>query len=800
MVGIRAESVARRHGAQFAGEIALIAVAYYVSGRLGLLLAIPPGYATAVFPPAGLALAAILLWGQRALPGVWLGSFLMNAATSVHVGAAGFSPLLLVLPAMIGAGATLQAGVGATLIQRLVGYRNLLEQELEVVWILALGGPLACLIGATVGVGSLWLRGLIPDENLLFNWWTWWVGDSIGVLIFTPLLLVWAIGHNPIWRRRQLYVTMPLAVMFGLVVMLFVHISQREAERIQSEFEGWGDDFSVSLRRDFDKYLDALQATNGLYTVDPSADRPAFDQFTGRLLERGPGLQALSWSPLIGESERGAFEASMRAQGYAGYRIGELDALGRRIDAGSRRFYAPVAYIEPLASNRPAIGFDLASESRRAAMLTRARTTGKPAASAPIRLLQEPSDRFGLLIAMPVFGTPAAGGDGLRGYTAAVLRVPDLMQEALRRIEAQGVIVRLSDRGDGGESTLIYGDPAYDPKPASLQRTLSLNVAGRTWTIELSLPAQFFVTHRSLQAWTLLAAGMLFTGLLGVFLLVVIGRTARIEELVAERTVELTLANDNLAIEAQRSARFEAEARRQADRLAESNAELERFAYIASHDLQAPLRSVASFTGLVERRYRGKLDSDADEFLDAIRDSVKEMRTLIDDLLQLSRVTGEHADTGIVDLREVFTWAQRQCAADIAATGTEIRCGELPTVPGDVRLLRQLFQNLLGNAVRFHAPGAAPQIDVAAEREGREWRIAITDNGIGIPENGRDDIFLMFKRLHTSEQYPGTGMGLAICRKVVQIHGGRIWAEAGPDGRGTRFVFTLPAETRADEA
>ncbi|MGH8530440.1 MAG: MASE1 domain-containing protein, partial [Nevskiales bacterium] len=196
--------------------IAAMAAAYYISGRLGLLLAIPPGYATAVWPASGIALAGVLIYGWRLGIGVWLGSFLVNVRTGLDTSDAAALLQSMLVPVVIALGATAQAVGGAWLVRRFVSYRNILTQEFDVLRILLLGGPLACLIGASLGVTTLWLQGAIPDDARLFNWFTWWVGDVVGVLVFTPLLLVWTVRPYRRWLRKQLAVTVPMLLMFVL--------------------------------------------------------------------------------------------------------------------------------------------------------------------------------------------------------------------------------------------------------------------------------------------------------------------------------------------------------------------------------------------------------------------------------------------------------------------------------------------------------------------------------------------------------------------------------------------------------
>ncbi|MFL6130199.1 MAG: sensor histidine kinase [Mycobacteriales bacterium] len=228
----------------------------------------------------------------------------------------------------------------------------------------------------------------------------------------------------------------------------------------------------------------------------------------------------------------------------------------------------------------------------------------------------------------------------------------------------------------------------------------------------------------------------------------------------------------------------------QAQDLERSNTELEQFAYVASHDLQEPLRKVASFTQLLERRYHGQLDARADQYIAFAVDGAKRMQILINDLLAFSRVgrlLHEHVE---VEADDLVAQALSNLSMAVEETGTEVTVDELPRVSGDVSLLTGVFQNLISNAVKFRG-ATRPRVHVGVRDAGDRWEFSVADNGIGIPPEYADRIFVIFQRLHPKDAYPGTGIGLAMCRKIVEYHGGRIWLDTDT-GAGATFRFTLP--------
>ncbi len=263
----------------------------------------------------------------------------------------------------------------------------------------------------------------------------------------------------------------------------------------------------------------------------------------------------------------------------------------------------------------------------------------------------------------------------------------------------------------------------------------------------------------------------------------------KLEGLVNARTQELTAANEEMtALNDELEHRLH-EIEEKNVLLARSNAELEQFAYAASHDLQEPLRQIVSFTQLLARRYSGKLGADADDFIRYTVDGTKRMQELINDILAYSQLRKSRDQFGPVDCQSLFAEVLQSLQSAIEKSEAQIVCEELPALVGDRTQLAQLFRNLVGNAIKFQG-NDAPRIVVAATKQNQHWLFSVTDNGIGIAPEFFERIFVVFRRLHAAAEYPGTGIGLAICKRIVENHGGKIWLESEP-GKGTTFFFTL---------
>ncbi|HEY6166766.1 MAG TPA: CHASE domain-containing protein [Verrucomicrobiae bacterium] len=563
-----------------------MACTYYLAARLALLLAIPPGYATAVWPAAGLALGGTLLFGYRVWPGILLGSFLANVWTSLDTTSAVSILKSVALAASIGAGASLQAMAGAWLVRRFVGWSTTLVLEEKVLKFLALGGPVSCMVNATVAVTSLWTAGAIQWSSYPFHWFTWWVGDTIGALIFAPLVLIWLAPTRPIGLRRQLSVSLPLALAFGMVVAVFVYTSALEQRRLKLEFDRSTDNLAQTLGRTFDGYLDALGSVESLLASSPEIDRRGFARFAEQLAARHPGIHAVSWHPRVTDAERSAVEAAGRRDGPKNFQFTERDAERKLIRAADRAEYFPAYFVEPLKRNRAALGFDSGSISSRLQSMNRARDTGQPAATGRITITQDPGRQAGVMVFTPLYqpgslpATVAERRQDIRGFAAALYRIGDMMETVSTEARREGIEIRLFDEAAPESQRLAYDSSARAPSatnstaaseprksPLALARTVSYAMAGRPWVLEFTPAPEYFARYRSWLAWGVQAGGLLCTGLLGALLLVVTGRTVRTEVLVTERTAELRQANQDLRHQVAERERAEGELRKTQDGL-----------------------------------------------------------------------------------------------------------------------------------------------------------------------------------------------------------------------------------------
>lgn len=514
-----------------------MAFTYVLAGKLGLMLAIPPGYATAIFPPAGMAVAAILIWGPRILPGILLGSLCLNIWIGSTDGAMHQREYMLALAVAIGA--SCQAFVAFRLVSNVLPLPLKLTKETAIFKFLILAGPVACVMNASVATLTMFYLGIISSQEIIYNWFTWWVGDSIGVFIVAPLVMTLFAKPYDLWRARRSTLALPLLVALAGVISLFYVTSRLEQQRVETSFQSLASDSEERIRGSIKSYLDSVLFVERFYSSSQTISRAEFNRFVKFTLRDKPGIQGLSWNPVIKAEQRAAYETSIREEGFQNFTILERDAQQLLVPAAARPEYVVVTYIEPWLTNQKAFGFDVASSPERKLSLEAARDRGHLVATARLNLVQGDKTSAGFLVFQPVYdGIPFSleqRRKTLVGYAVGVFRVQDIIEKALNASHRNQVVIYVEDVTES-TPVALYGSQGNHPM---FMQSGDISIGDRRWQITFMPSPVYLQQNRSFQAWSMLLLGMLFISLLGAFLLAMSGRSYYIASEVERKTAEL---------------------------------------------------------------------------------------------------------------------------------------------------------------------------------------------------------------------------------------------------------------------
>lgn len=749
----------------------VLALVYALVGSLTLRLVQEAGYGLAapVWPSSGIALALLLRRGPALAPGVLAGSLLVNLP--LLWAASGPRLAGLAVAVLIGLGASLQAVLGARWVRRRLGPRPALDRAPDILRLMLLGGPCACLVGAALGVGAQLLAGVITLAQVPVTWLTWWVGDSVGVIVFAPLVLMLLPDQGALWRGRRWRVALPSLLVTALSLAVFVFSAAQERRQLQLYLEQQATQASSALQRNLVRHLEVLEGLRSLLAVHPLNSARDFERYTRSSLQRLDGLEALSWNVFLRPEELGPFERQRRRES-PGFRVFEKgpDGAPQPVDPG-RSGYVAVAYIEPLERNAQALGFDIASNPVRARAIDRARDSGQVQATAPIRLVQESGSQQGVLLLLPVYRNGGQGQDpqqrrrDLRGFAVGVYRFGNLLTDTFAGGDYDQLSLRLLDvtPGEGAVELARHGRP--DPAGAASPRTplvrQRFEQAGRLWELE-ARPAAGSLLGRDLStAPALLVGGLLVCGLLEALLLLATGveSRARIE---LERKLRTSLA-----------------------------------AAAVAHEIKQPLTALLYEAAWLEAELKGAgrpasggQELGPEPLIEAAESVSRQARQVSITVEKIRDVLRNVASQlAPIDLTDPIYGALLLAKADLNRYLIRLETEGLDgpvTVLGDREQLQLVVHNLIRNAIE--ATGAGGRLRLALRRGATAVELEVADNGPGFPQGPVDlDGLLM-----ASSKSEGLGIGLYVVRCAVENHNGSL--EIGRSdlgGASVRLHFPL---------
>ncbi len=534
--------------------IVALGLGYMALGWLGLELAIPPGYASPVFPAAGLALAMVLAGGYRVLPGVWLGSFGLNLLHSSQGVPSDWK--VAAVAALIGVGATAQAAAGAWLVWRRQGAQwRVMEREQDAFVFMIWGGLLACIVSASLSIVALVALSVIDIDQAGFTWWNWYSGDVLGVMIFAPLTLCFLLP-GPLWRQRRRRVVGPMLLTLAIAGVAFYAVSRAESDAQARQLAKDGQVLADRISDHLIRHREVLASMRNFAVATPDFTFSQFERFTRHVLEENPDISGLSFNDLVRGQERAAYEArAARLSPLARFRITERNAQGQLVPAAPAPQHVAVRFIVPMGKNLPAVGYDIFSEPVRRQAILSAIDRGKMAITAPLWLVQDQHQRIGLLELYPVY-RPAAHGVQPQplGFAVGVLKVDELVGIALKGMLPPELEIQLRDLAAPPSRSLLYRSDAsaLDAVPFSANQvawSTRIEVADRVWELALSPGQMYGAMGRGWFVWGVGVAGLLFAALLQVLMLGMTGRAAVVQrkndELSASERRYLQLFNEN---------------------------------------------------------------------------------------------------------------------------------------------------------------------------------------------------------------------------------------------------------------
>jgi len=739
-------------------------VAYVLLGKLGLLLAVPPGYASAIFPPAGIALAGMLVDGAATLPFTFIGSLALNAWEGYSLAdRLGLDQSILAIG--IAFASTIQAGIAGWAMHRVLTPPYALASARELIRFVALC-PLCSVIAASLAHGLMFVAGTISLQLLASSWVTWWVGDTLGMLLMVPIILAWLGAPPALWRKRRLSMALPMAASFAIFVVIFIRVSAWENDQRLIEYRLESQRISDRIQEGLNQQTILLsQLANVFSAAIVPITKERFAELVRQLPANFPHIQAIEWSVRVTAAQRSLFEA----QETSNFAIREREADGTIVPAATRPEYFPVTFVEPFAGNEEALGFDLLSVPARRVAISKTFEANAVAATAPVRLVQEHGSQAGILLLKAVPKSPNGSG-----VVLTVLRMEDFINGFAPGRSELSIEVRDQSTGEALFNSNLSGDQE--------QFRTSFVFGGREYHVSTAPTAGYFAKHVAWESWAVLVVGVLSSALLGALLMLGTGQAYDSERLLAERTRELEESHERI----RHAQRMEA---------------IGQLTGGVAHDFNNLLHVINGNIEVLKRRISG---SDERRLLDAIERGAQRGSKLTSSLLAFSRqqtLTPEIVDVN-ERLREFEPLLEK--AAGIASLDFQLN-----PVSGRCRVDSSQFQaamlNLVANA-RDACNSSDAKISICTKSivvssdsslgltPGRYILVQTQDTGIGMVPEVAERAFEPFYT--TKEVGKGSGLGLSQVYGFARQSGGLARILSRPK-RGTTIELYLPI---ADEA
>jgi len=522
-----------------------IAISYAVFGFISDLLTIQASDATVIWPSAGVALAGCLIWGRGVWPGIFFGAFIINVWIGFDLSSVKTLQNSIILASTISLGAVLQALIGHFLVIKLSAHSQLFQTSKEVCRLLCLGGAVSCTISPSIGVSSLVFAEIIPVEQYFTNWLVWWLGDAIGVIIFTPITLSFFARPRTVWESKKYSVALPLFVVMVIIISVFAYASIQEHKQQTLVIKNYTSNLFNNFNTKIDNHQESLHTLASFFEQSENVTRTKFQEFTKRILKQQSDIQAFAWIQYIEHSEKQLFEQQIIKEGFVGFKI--FDKQTPLISASQHKKYAVIRYIEPFEKNKAALGLNILSDKNVAETLLKSIKTKDIAITSGIELVQDNSKGLAFIIYCPVYkknyllSGKGNQSEALSGFVASVIYVSDLVDATLTKLDKQKTIFQLYDQTISNHPQLLYSTHSEVSLNKKTSYQQELLIADRRWVIYSSAEHIYPVQGR--LTWLVLLGGLTFATMFSGFLLILSGRSSFIKQTVKKKTKDLEQLN-----------------------------------------------------------------------------------------------------------------------------------------------------------------------------------------------------------------------------------------------------------------
>ncbi len=512
-------------------------IAYWLVAKVSLsLFAIPPSEASAVWPAAGISIAAIMLRGYRAAFGLFIACMLLYSQSWLNTDSTGTLLRSLGLMTFLSLAAVLQAVGAVWLVRRLAGDTPALIDDKSIAQFLMIIGPLASLVASLSTISCFLVLGIIQPGEFFVSWLTWWIGDSIGAMVVAPMLLAFFASPLSTLYHRRLSIGLPMAGVLLAIIVLFLQTKTYEEQERRQLFNKQAEQLHIYMQDRLNAGFEALYAVRSFFISTEHISAAEFSSFTRHKLQRYPEIKALEWIPRIEDRHRIAYEAWLDGPG----KITERQQDGQMLSAPERDYYYPITFVEPMRGNEKAYGFNIASSELASAARARAELIGNVALTAPLTLVQEEGSAYGFVAYLAVEHDGVDMALSRSGIVAAVFQVGRFIKavSGLRKDQSDGIHLQMTDITIA-DKPVPMSDHTEHLHNDELKWSTVIQTGGRSYRLDYYAADDFFVGVTQWSSWFVLLAGMLFTALLGGWLLSLTGRTLRVAQVVHERTVSL---------------------------------------------------------------------------------------------------------------------------------------------------------------------------------------------------------------------------------------------------------------------